>query len=120
MRKLFIFSILMIVSCAYAYASDIAFYVGSPNIDGWYTADAMLEDVETIKNESGELFEAIGEFNDDELGELADWAEARIDDDKLDIIWLNGCVCPAASIHFPTLSRMIRSSNAGWTAEIWS
>ncbi len=76
----------MVVS--YAYSSEIAFYVGEPNVDGWYTRAQMLKDVETIKNLSGKLFQNIAEFDDDELNDFAKWAEARTNDKKLDIIWL--------------------------------
>ena len=90
----------MMVTCAYAYSADIAFYVGSPNVDGWYTVDAMLKNVQTIKDTSGKLFQNISEFDDNKLDDLAKWAEARTNDKKFDIIWLNGCV-PSSLYPFP-------------------
>lgn len=100
MKKLSVLFAFTMAICAHAYASDIAFYVGEPNVDGWYTAAAMLADVETIKNGVGSMFDVVSEFGDDKLDEFADWAEARMDDGKLDIIWLNGCV-PSTLYPFP-------------------
>lgn len=102
MKTLFIIFSLMLVFCVYAHASDIAFYVGNPNVDGWYTADAMQTDADTIVNATGALFEDVQQFDDDALDELAAWAEARTNDDKFDIIWLNGCV-PSTLYPFPNL-----------------
>jgi len=95
-----VFLVLMMITCAYAYSADIAFYVGAPNIDGWYTADAMLKNVQTIKDTSGKLFQNINEFDDNKLDDFAKWAEARTNDKKFDIIWLNGCV-PSSLYPFP-------------------
>lgn len=102
MRLLFLAFMLVFVICAYTYASDIAFYVGEPNIDGWYTAAAMLKDVETIKNLTSRLFQNVAEFDDKHLDDFAKWAEARTNDKKIDIIWLNGCV-PSTLYPFPNL-----------------
>ena len=99
MRALVLLSF-MLAFCIPVYTSDIAFYVGEPNVDGWYTAAAMLEDVETIKNGSGSLFEEVAEFGDDKLNEFAAWAEAHTNDGEMDIIWLNGCV-PSTLYPFP-------------------
>jgi len=101
MKRLAVFA-LMLMTCAFAYAADIAFYVGEPNVDGWYTAVAMREDVETIKDGTAGMFQVVSEFDDGQLDEFAEWAEARIDDGKLDIIWLNGCV-PSTLYPFPNL-----------------
>jgi hypothetical protein len=101
MKTLLVVSILML-TCAYAYSTDIAFYVGEPNIDGWYTAAEMLKNVKTIKELTGKMFQSIGEFDDKQLDDLAKWAEARTKDGKLDIIWLNGCV-PSSLYPFPNL-----------------
>ena len=100
MKKLSVLLAFTLTICAHAYASDIAFYVGEPNVDGWYTAAAMLADVETIKAGVGSMFDVVSEFGDDQLDEFADWAEARMEDGKLDIIWLNGCV-PSSLYPFP-------------------
>jgi hypothetical protein len=102
MKKLLLSFALMMTMCVYVSASDIAFYVGEPNVDGWYTAAAMREDVETIKNGIAGMFQVVSEFNDDQLDDFANWAEERIDDGKFDIIWLNGCV-PSTLYPFPNL-----------------
>lgn len=100
MRQLLIFFVIMMSICAYAYSTDIAFYAGEPNIDGWYTVAEMEENIATIKAEVGNMFQNVSEFGDDKLDELAKWAEARTKDGKLDIIWLNGCV-PSSLYPFP-------------------
>jgi len=91
MKVLLVIFSFMLILCVCAYASDIAFYVGQWNTDGWYDA-AQFDHVEMIINETGAMFEDIQQFNDDQLDEFGEWAEARIDDDKVDIIWLNGCM----------------------------
>ncbi len=75
-----------------AMAADIAFYVGAPNVDGWYSVDAMNEDVATIISMTSQLFKDVEQFDDSQLAELAAWAVANTDDGELDILWLNGCV----------------------------
>lgn len=102
MKLLLLFFTLMVITCALAYSTDIAFYVGEPNVDGWYTAAAMRKDVETIKNLTKGMFQVVAEFDDGQLDDFAKWAEARSDDNKLDIIWLNGCV-PSSLYPFPNL-----------------
>jgi hypothetical protein len=92
---------LTLVSCICAYASDIAFYVGQWNTDGWYGAE-QFDDVATIINETGALFKEVKQFDDDGLGDLAEWAEANMDDGEMDIIWLNGCT-PSALYPYPNL-----------------
>ena len=78
-------------------ASDIAFYVGQFNTDGWY-GEEQFTDVETIIAETGHLFNDIQQFNDDDLTFAAfnAWVDKRTDDGIMDIIWLNGCTpsCP--------------------------
>jgi hypothetical protein len=93
---------IMLIACAWAYSVEIAFYVGNPNVDGWYSVEGVLADVETIKNETSSFFSSMSDFDDDQLDELAAWAEARTDDGKLDIIWLNGCV-PSTLYQFPNV-----------------
>lgn len=100
--KLFLVIFMLMMTCFYAYSTDIAFYVGEPNIDGWYTAAEMVKNVATIKDLTGKMFQNIGEFDDKQLDDFAKWAEARTDDGKLDIIWLNGCV-PSSLYPFPNL-----------------
>ena len=91
---------LVLIFCSCVYSADIAYYVGSPNTDGWYTVAEMLKNVETMKNLTNKLFQNVAEFGDDKLDDFAKWAEARTNDKKLDIIWLNGCV-PSTLYPFP-------------------
>jgi len=102
MKLMFIFSTILMLTCAYAYATDIAFYVGSPNVDGWYSAAEMLKNVDTIKNATNGMFQNVSEFDDDQLDDFAKWAEARTNDKTFDIIWLNGCM-PSSLYPFPNL-----------------
>ena len=102
MKLILIFFTLVVVTCAYTYATDIAFYVGAPNVDGWYTAAEVLKNVDTIKNATKGMFQNVSEFGDDKLDDFAKWAEARTKDGKFDIIWLNGCV-PSSLYPFPNL-----------------
>ncbi|MBN2312536.1 MAG: hypothetical protein JXM79_01315 [Sedimentisphaerales bacterium] len=83
-------------------ASDIAFYVGAPNIDGWYDTDTMNADVETIIAESGHLFKDIQKFNDDQFDDFGAWMDENTNDGEMDILWLNGCV-PSVLYPFPNL-----------------
>jgi hypothetical protein len=90
------------VFCTSAAGSDIAFYVGAPNVDGWYDVDTQNADVETIIAESGHLFNDIQQFNDEQFDEFGEWVDTRTDDGVMDIIWLNGCV-PSVLYPFPNL-----------------
>ena len=92
MKNLKLVFVIALACCTAAMASDIAFYVGQFNTDGWYD-ETQFEDVETIIAETGHLFEDIQQFNDDDLqfNEFNKWVEKRTDDGKMDIIWLNGC-----------------------------
>ena len=99
MKALVVLFILMFLGVG-AYATDIAFYVGEPNVDGWYTAAEMLKNVKTIEDLTGKFFQNVSEFGDDKLDDFAKWAEVRTTDGKLDIIWLNGCV-PSSLYPFP-------------------
>jgi hypothetical protein len=85
-----------------AMASDIAFYVGAPNIDGWYDVATQTVDVETIIAETGGLFNDIQQFNDEQFDEFGVWIEANTNDGEMDILWLNGCV-PSVLYPFPNL-----------------
>ncbi|MBN1362275.1 MAG: discoidin domain-containing protein [Sedimentisphaerales bacterium] len=73
-----------------AMASDIAFYVGMPNTEGWYDVASMNADVATIIAQTGYLFKDIQQFDDNELNDLGAWVDENTDDGELDIIWLNG------------------------------
>jgi len=93
MCRKFICSILAIfVFCTMAMAADIAFYVGAPNVDGWYDVASMNADVGTIIAETGHLFGDIQQFNDTQFVAFGEWVDENTDDGELDIIWLNGCM----------------------------
>ena len=49
--------------CTMAMASDIAFYVGQWNTDGWYDA-SQLEDVDPIIAETGHIFKDFQRVDD--------------------------------------------------------
>ena len=85
-----------------AMASDIAFYVGAPNVDGWYDVVTQTADVETIIAETGGLFADIQQFDDDQYDAFGAWVEANTNDGEMDIIWLNGCM-PSVLYPFPNL-----------------
>jgi hypothetical protein len=94
--------------CTMAMASDIAFYVGQWNTDGWYGPE-QFEDVETIIAETGHLFEDIQQFDDDQLDEFGAWVDENTDDGEMDIIWLNGCM---PSVLYPNPNRKPDGSRA--------
>ncbi|MGB9597112.1 MAG: hypothetical protein ACPL7B_12595 [Candidatus Poribacteria bacterium] len=56
MRVLLSTVILVLVFCLCAYSADIAYYVGEPNVDGWYTVAEMKKNVETMKNLTNKVF----------------------------------------------------------------
>ncbi|MFH1881689.1 MAG: hypothetical protein ABIL62_03135, partial [Planctomycetota bacterium] len=84
-----------------AMASDIAFYVGQWNTDGWYD-ESQFADVETIIAETGGLFKDIQQFDDAQFDEFGAWVDKNTDDGEMDIIWLNGCL-PSVLYPFPNL-----------------
>ncbi|MHC4703405.1 MAG: PA14 domain-containing protein, partial [Planctomycetota bacterium] len=88
--------------CTTAVASDIAFYVGSVN-PGWYEVPNMLADVDTIIAETGSMFKDVSQFDDDQFDEFGAWVDERMDDGKMDIIWLNGCM-PSVLYQFPNVN----------------
>jgi opacity protein-like surface antigen len=90
MKNLMLVFVIAFAFCTTAMAADIAFYVGPPNPDGWYDAAAQTADVATIIAESGSMFGDISQFDGTQLTALGAWVDARTDDGKLDIIWLNG------------------------------
>ncbi|MBM3242189.1 hypothetical protein FJZ31_38465 [Candidatus Poribacteria bacterium] len=102
MKGLSIISFLILSFClGIAYASDIAFYVGQWNTDGWYDA-SQFKDVEKIINQTKSLFKDIQQFDDKKLKEFEAWAKKNTNDRELDIIWLNGCM-PSALYPYPNL-----------------
>jgi len=82
--------VIVLAFCSTAMASDIAFYVGQWNTDGWYDA-TQFDDVETIIAETGGLFADIQQFDDDQFDEFGAWVDKNTNDGEMDIIWLNGC-----------------------------
>jgi len=102
MKNLMLVFVVTLALCTTAMASDIAFYVGAPNIDGWYDVATMTADVETIIAEAGHLFSDIQKFDDEHFDEFSAWTEANTNDGEMDIIWLNGCV-PSCLYPFPNL-----------------
>jgi hypothetical protein len=112
MKNLTFLFIFAIAFCPAAMASDIAFYVGAPNVDGWYDAASMNADVETIIAEAGGLFGEIQKFDDDQFDEFGDWVDKNTNDGEMDIIWLNGCM--------PSVLYTLGNSQAdGSLAEKW-
>ncbi|MHC4533837.1 MAG: PA14 domain-containing protein [Planctomycetota bacterium] len=97
--------------CTTAIASDIAFYVGQWNTDGWYD-ESQFTDVETIITETGYLFGDIQQFDDTQFDEFGAWVDDRIDDGIMDIIWLNGCM---PSVLYP----YVNLEPDGSRAEAW-
>jgi len=102
MRYLSVFFVFMMAICGYVYSSDIAYYIGNPNVDGWYSQAAVLEDVATVKAETAGVFVDVKEFGDDQLDAFAAWAVANTDDGDFDIIWLGGTV-PSTLYQFPNV-----------------
>jgi len=82
-----------------AYASDIAFYVGQWNTDGWYD-ETQFDDVKTMIKETGNMFKDVQQFDDEHLADFGAWAKKNTDDGEFDIIWLNGCL-PSVLYPFP-------------------
>jgi len=100
-KSLLAFAVVLAFS-AMAVASDIAFYVGTPN-PGWYDAAPMLEHVETIIARTGHLFKDVQKFDDSQLAEFAAWIEKNTNDGEMDIIWLNGTM-PSCLYQFPNVN----------------
>lgn len=86
-----------------AWGYDIAFYVGAPNVDGWYTVAAQTKDVDTIVAKTGHLFKDVQRFDDARLKEFGDWVDRNMNDGEMDIIWLNGCT-PSVLYQFPNVN----------------
>jgi hypothetical protein len=103
MKNVLLVFVVAFAFCTTAVASDIAFYVGNPNTDGWYTVDAMNADVDTIITEVGNLFKDVSTFDDNQFDDFGAWVDERTDDGKMDIIWLNGCV-PSVLYQFPNVN----------------
>jgi hypothetical protein len=83
-------------------ASDMALYVGAPNVDGWYSVAGVTKDAATIVDRTGHLFKDVQKFGDNDFAAFGEWVDKNTDDGELDIIWLNGCV-PSVLYPFPNL-----------------
>jgi len=102
MKNLVLVFAIALAFCTTAMASDIAFYVGSVN-PGWYETPDMLADVDTIITEVGGMFQDVSQFDDDQFDAFGAWVDERMDDGKMDIIWLNGCM-PSVLYQFPNVN----------------
>ncbi len=102
MKNIVLVFVVTFAFCTMAMASDIAFYVGQWNTDGWYD-ESQFADVETIIAETGSLFKDIQQFDDTQFDEFGAWVDERMNDGKMDIIWLNGCT-PSVLYQFPNVS----------------
>ncbi len=69
MKNLVIVLVVVFTFCTTAMASDIAFYVGQWNIDGWYD-ESQFTDVETIIAETGSLFKDVQQFDDTQFDDF--------------------------------------------------
>ena len=101
MKNLMLVFVVTVAFCTTAMASDIAFYVGQWNTDGWYDA-SQFDHVETIIAETGHLFKDIQQFDDAQFDEFGVWVDENTNDGEMDIIWLNGCM-PSVLYPFPNL-----------------
>ncbi|MHC4587006.1 MAG: hypothetical protein ACYS3N_20940, partial [Planctomycetota bacterium] len=111
MKKLVFVFLVAIVLCSTAMASDIAFYVGAWNTDGWYSAQ-QFTDVATIIAQTGALFNDIQQFDDTQAAAATAWIAANTNDGEMDIIWLNGCT---PSVLYP----YVNLQPDGSPAELW-
>jgi hypothetical protein len=102
MNKIALTFIIALAGSTTAGAMDIAFYVGAPNTTGWYDVPTQFQDVETIIDETGYLFNDIRQFDDSQFGAFAAWVDENTDDGEMDILWLNGCM-PSVLYPFPNL-----------------
>ncbi len=97
MKNIVLVFVVAFAFCSMAMASDIAFYVGQWNVDGWYD-ESQFEHVETIIAETGQLFKDIQQFDDTQFDEFGAWVDKNTNDGEMDIIWLNGCM---PSVFYP-------------------
>jgi hypothetical protein len=102
MKKLLLALGVVFTLSAAAGAADIAFYVGEPN-PGWYVNTTMRNDVTTIIDRTGKLFGDVQKFDDTQLADFGAWVDARMDDGKMDIIWLPGTI-PSVLYQFPNVN----------------
>jgi hypothetical protein len=101
MKNIVLVFVVAFAFCTMTMASDIAFYVGQWNTDGWYNA-SQFDHVETIITETRHLFNDIQQFDDYQFYEFGEWVDDNTNDGEMDIIWLNGCT-PSVLYPFPNL-----------------
>ncbi|KPJ58434.1 MAG: hypothetical protein AMJ46_14220 [Latescibacteria bacterium DG_63] len=111
MKNLILVFVVAFAFCTTAMASDIAFYVGQWNTDGWYDA-SQFDDVDTIIAQTGHLFNDIQQFDDTELAAFGTWVDDHTNNGVMDIIWLNGCT---PTVLYPQGN----TSPDGSRAELW-
>ncbi|NOR67467.1 MAG: hypothetical protein GQ528_08930 [Woeseiaceae bacterium] len=111
MKNLALVFVVALAFSSMAVASDLALYIGPPN-DGWYAAAQVVTDADTIVAETGHLFNDVSLFDDTQLDDLGAWMDERMDDGKMDIVWLNGTM-PSTLYPFPNLEA------DGSRAELW-
>ena len=111
MKNLALVFVVALAFSSMAVASDLALYIGPPN-DGWYDTAQVVTDADTIVAETGHLFNDVSLFDDTQLDDLGAWMDDRMDDGKLDIVWLNGTM-PSTLYPFPNLEP------DGSRAELW-
>jgi len=100
MKKVLFVWVVAFALSATAAASDIAFYAGAPNVDGWYSVAGVTQDVATIISKTGHLFRDVQTFGDSDFDAFGAWVDKNTDDGEMDILWLNGCV-PSVLYPFP-------------------
>jgi hypothetical protein len=108
-KIIYLFLFVTFVFSPVAMAADIAFYVGHWNVDGWYS-EQQFTDVATIIAQTGYLFSDIQQFDDTQLTQFGTWVDARTNNGRMDIIWLNGCM-PSVLYPYNTVD--------GSRAELW-
>ncbi|MEN6338279.1 MAG: discoidin domain-containing protein [Phycisphaerales bacterium] len=92
MKNLALASVVLLGFCSMTMGADIAFYVGAPNVDGWYSVAEMNKNVATIIEMTGRLFNDVQQFNDNQFADFGAWVDKNTDDGEMDILWLNGCM----------------------------
>ena len=102
MKKIVLVLVVAFLLCPAAMAADIAFYIGQWNSDGWYD-ESQFEDVDQIIAATGNMFKDIQQFDDNQFDAFGAWVDERMDDGKMDIIWLNGCT-PSVLYQFPNVN----------------
>jgi hypothetical protein len=92
MKKIVSVLVIALVWGTMAGAADIAFYIGAPNVDGWYDVATQNQDVDKIIAETGNLFNDVQKFDDSQAQAMGAWVDKNTNDGEMDILWLNGCM----------------------------